>query len=262
MPRTPSLPGLKPGSEPPACPPISAIVIAKNEASRLPRCLEALTWTDEIVVVVDASSIDGTAAVARGFTPKVFERDWAGYVAQKEFAVVQARNDWVLWIDADEVVPAALVHEIQAALVHTDMPGFALPRRHIFIGAWLRYGGAYPDYNVRLFDRRRGRFDGAGVHELVVVDGPVGYLRTPLDHYSTPSLAQRVAKMNAYTDLDVPATVSVWRDLFLEPARRFLLLFVRRRGYRDAIPGYVWAVCSSFELFLQGAKAWEAQRRK
>lgn len=236
--------------------PLSAIVIAKDEETNIERCLASVAWVDEKVVIVDAASTDATARLARRYTPHVYEQPWLGYVGQKQFALEKTSHNWILWVDADEVVTPALIQEISET-----PPGvrraFAVPRRHIFLNRWLRYGGAYPDYKIRLFDKRYTVFGNEAVHESMVVNGELGHLHAPLQHYSTPSLFDRVQKINRYTDLGKGASWS-WREISWNPMRRFVLVYLQRQGFRDGVAGYVWAVCCGFEAFLEGAKSWES----
>ena len=142
--------------------PCSAVVITRNEEQRLATCLASLAWADEIVVV-DAESTDRTVEIARGFTDRVVVRPWPGFAAQKNFAADQARHEWVLSVDADEEVSAELRAEILRVLTDGgEAAGYALPRRNIFWGRWIRHGGLYPDWQIRLFRRGRGRFVRAG----------------------------------------------------------------------------------------------------
>ena len=137
-------------------PRLSVVVITLNEAERLRACLESAAWADELVVV-DAESQDKTVQIAREFTDRVLVRPWAGFAEQKNFAVAQATGDWILSLDADEEVPPELRAEIQALLgAEPAEDGYRVPRRNIFWGRWIRHGGLYPDWQLRLFRRGRG----------------------------------------------------------------------------------------------------------
>jgi tryptophanyl-tRNA synthetase len=157
-------------------PRISVVVVTLNEEERLRLCLESVAWADE-VIVVDAESADKTVQVAREFTDRVFVQAWPGFAAQKNFGLEQATGEWVLSLDADEEVSRELRDEIRAALA-TDAPcaGYRIPRRNIMWGRFMRHGGLYPDWQLRLFRRGRGRFVERAVHESVEVTGEVGRL--------------------------------------------------------------------------------------
>ena len=151
-------------------PTLSVVVITRNEEARIRACLDSVAWADDIVVV-DAESEDKTARIAREVTERVFVRPWPGFAAQKNFAIEQARSDWVLSLDADETVTPELREEIQTLLgAPAALDGYAVRRRNIFWGRWVRHGGLYPDWQLRVFRRGRGRFVERVVHESVRVD--------------------------------------------------------------------------------------------
>ncbi len=168
----------------PPRPRLSAVVITLNEEARLRTCLESVAWTDEIVVV-DAESQDKTVQIAREFTEHVMVRPWPGFAAQKNFALDQASGDWLLSLDADEEISPELRDEILRLLVAgAGADGYAVPRRNVFLGQWIRHGGLYPDWQVRLFRRGHGRFVDRDVHESVEVDGRLERLAGHLVHRS------------------------------------------------------------------------------
>jgi glycosyltransferase involved in cell wall biosynthesis len=143
---------------------ISAVIIAKNEESNLPRCLDSIKWVDEIIVV-DSGSTDSTEAIAQKAGAKVFNIEWKGFGQAKRFGVSQSSCDWVLSLDADEEIPPTLAEEIKSNLASGTMfDGFMIPRRTLFLGRWIKHCGWYPDYVLRLFDKTKGEFDGAVVH--------------------------------------------------------------------------------------------------
>ena len=164
-------------------PPVSAIVITKNEADAIADALASLSWTDEIIVV-DAESTDDTVAIARRFTERVYVRRWNGYVDQKNHAASLAAHDWIFSLDADERVTTDLSGEIRALLQSEPAArGYRMPRVSFYLGRWVRTTDMYPDYQLRLYDRRHARWDGVHVHESVKVGtGTVGYLKGELQH--------------------------------------------------------------------------------
>jgi glycosyltransferase involved in cell wall biosynthesis len=244
---------------------LSVAVIVLNEEERLRPCLESVVWADEIVVV-DAGSSDKTVEIAHAFTDRVLFHAWPGYAAQKNFALDQCRSDWILSLDADERVPPELQAEITALLA--GMPaeaGFRLARRNLFQGAWMRHGGLYPDYQLRLFRRGRARFGPTLVHESAQVDGPTGHLRTALVHETYRSVGDFVARANRYSDLAAAELAAAGRggglgDLTLRPLWRFLSMYLGRAGFLDGRRGFVLAVLYAYYVFLRAAKTRE--RRK
>jgi glycosyltransferase involved in cell wall biosynthesis len=244
---------------------ISAIVITKNEAENLADCLASLQWVDEIVVV-DAESEDGTAALARQFTDKVFVRRWEGYSAAKNFALSQCSGEWVLWIDADERVTPELREEILATLAgNPGADGFEIPRLANFLGKWIRWGGWYPGYVLRLFRRAAGHFNEKQVHEGVQVDGRIGRLHHHLLHYTDRNLRQYFEKLNRYTSLAAEELhrqgkrFHLW-DLLFRPGWFFLRMYVFKAGFLDGMQGFVLACLSASYVFTKYAKLWEMQK--
>lgn len=153
---------------------LSVIVITLNEERHIAACLESVAWADEIIVV-DAESKDETVAIARRFTARVFIEKFRGYSGQKNFALAQARGEWVLWLDADERVTPELAEEIRRTIAAAPAAaGFEMPRKAYFLGRWIRHCGWYPGYVLRLFRRERGRFDDREVHETLLLDGEKG----------------------------------------------------------------------------------------
>ena len=180
---------------------LSVTVIAWNEEERLRACLESVSWADEIVVA-DAESSDKTVQLAREFTDRVWVRPWPGFAIQKNFALDQATGDWILSMDADERVSRELALRVKA-IVAADGPadGYRVPRRNMFWGAWVRHGGLYPDYQLRLFRRGAGRFVEDAVHESVHVTGRIDTLSEALLHHSYRDLEDFVRRSNRYSTL-------------------------------------------------------------
>ena len=247
-------------------PRLSVVVITLNEAERLRACLESAAWADELVVV-DAESQDKTVQIAREFTDRVLVRPWAGFAVQKNFAVAQATGDWILSLDADEEVPPELRAEIQALLgAEPAEDGYRVPRRNIFWGRWIRHGGLYPDWQLRLFRRGRGRFVERTVHESVRVEGRVGRLESPLVHRSYRDVADFLERADRYSTLAAAEWVRSGRragvgDLVVRPAGRFLSMYVVRGGFLDGWPGFLLACLYAYYVFVRSAKVWEGARR-
>jgi glycosyltransferase involved in cell wall biosynthesis len=243
-------------------PRLSVVLVTRNEEERLRACLESVAWADEIVVV-DAESEDKTATIAREFTDHVVVRPWPGYAIQKNLAIDLATGDWALSLDADEVVSAELTADIRR-VVAADGPadGYAVPRRNIFWGRWVRHGGLYPDHQVRLFRRTRGRFNARAVHESVSVDGRVERLAGHLEHRSYRDLSDFLARVDRYATLAADEAVAQRRrarvsDLVLRPFGRFLVMYVMRRGFLDGWRGFLLASLYAYYVLIRTAKIWE-----
>ncbi len=240
--------------------PLSAVLITYNTGEQLAPCLRSLAFADEIVVV-DSGSDDATRDVARQHGARVIEEAWRGFGPQKRFAVSQARHDWVLCIDADEEVSPALAEAIAAACASPEHTAYRMPRSNRFMGRYLRHGEGFPDWSLRLFDRRHAQWSDDVVHEKVVSDGAVGRLpeRAVLMHHSAESLASYLDKQNRYTSLQaealyrVGARATAWH-LLLSPALRFIKFYFVRLGFLDGLPGLVHIAIGCFNSFAKYAK--------
>ena len=224
--------------------PVTAIVITFNEAANLRAALESVSWADEIIVI-DSESTDDTVSIARGFTDKVVVRPWPGYIAQKNFAAEQATHDWILSLDADERISAPLAEEIRGLLTQGPRAGgYRMPRVTFHLGRWIRSTDWYPDYQLRLYDRRRARWAGRRVHESVETDGSVVNLRGEILHYAYRDLSHHFQTMDRYTTLAARQMFEDGRragllDLAVHPPAAFLRNYVLRGGFRDGVPGLI-----------------------
>jgi glycosyltransferase involved in cell wall biosynthesis len=245
---------------------VSVSIIAFNEATRIRPCLESVQWADEIVVV-DSLSRDETVKICLEYTDQVIPQPWLGYGLQKNFALSQVKNEWVFSIDADERVTPELQKEIQTVL--SDSPkvmGYYVPRKSFFLGKWIRFCGWYPDYNLRLFRKDRGRFKDRMVHECVDVDGPVGFLKGPLEHETYRSLDEYFERMHRYSSLGAmemkkeKKSITVL-DLFFRPPATFLKMYFFQQGFREGWRGFLLSCLYSMYTFSKYAKYWEMKRQ-
>jgi glycosyltransferase involved in cell wall biosynthesis len=249
--------------------PLSVCLLARDEEAELERCLAALAWADELVVVVDSRSRDGTEAVARRLAHRVETRLYQGDVEQKRYCTGLAKHDWVLIVDPDEVVPSPLRSSLEAALQSVDgreestLPvAYRLNRVTFHLGRWIHHGDFFPDWKLRLFRRSRARFVGSDPHGRVEVDGAVASLSGELEHYSYRDLADQVDRIQFFSEQAAQALAAAGkparlRDLVLRPPARFLRAYVLKQGFRDGLPGFVIACASAFYVFLKYAKHWE-----
>ena len=247
-------------------PPVTATVITKNEADSIADALKSLSWADEIVLV-DAESTDDTVAIARQFTDRVYVRAWTGYVDQKNHAASLAAHDWIFSLDADERVPDDLRSEILEALASDPKErGFRMARVSFYLGRWMRTTDMYPDYQLRLYDRRHARWEGMHVHESVkVATGPVGYLKHELQHHPYKDLSEHLIRMDRYTTLAARQMVENGRratrlELLFHPPIAFARNYVLKGGFRDGKPGLIISLVNSYYVMLKFAKLWELQR--
>lgn len=241
---------------------LSATLITLDEERNLARALETLDCADEIVVV-DARSTDRTRDIAARYGARVIEHVWPGFAAQKNFAAEQAANDWILSIDADEALSEQLSAEILR--VKKEGPraaGYRMPRRAQYLGRWIRHSGWYPDYKLRLYDRRRGRWTGDYVHESVRVDGPVEILHGDLLHYTCDSLGEHLRTLDRYTtlaaqELRVQGRRAGLARLLLAPPATFVKTYLLQQGFRDGYHGAVISAMAAWYVFLKWAKTRE-----
>ena len=243
--------------------PLSAVIITHNAASSLASCFEALTFCDEILVV-DSGSTDQTVALALAQGARVERQDWLGYGPQKQFAVEQASHDWVLCIDADERVSETLRASILHALQQPDHQAYRFPRCNRFLGRYLRHGEGYPDWSLRLFDRRHARWSSDAVHEKVLTEAEVAALTGDLLHDSAETLEAYLAKQDRYTTLAARHAHAAGQrahagHLLLSPLLRFIKFYLLRLGFLDGVPGLVHILIGCANSFTKYAKMIELQ---
>jgi len=243
---------------------LSAVIITHNAAAQLPECLESLHFADEILIV-DSGSQDATRALAERYGARFLHQDWLGYGGQKQFAVGQATNDWVLCIDADERVTPELADSIRATLQAPALFAYDMPRCNRFMGRWLRHGEGYPDPNLRLFHRRHARWSDDVIHEHVIADGTVGRLRGDLQHESETTLADYLEKQNRYTTLQAEKLHAQGKRagvlrLTLSPLLRFIKFYFLRLGFLDGVPGLVHIAIGCFNSYMKYAKLMQLAR--
>ena len=245
-------------SEPLTTLPLTLVVITRDAGVQLEECLASAAFAAESIVV-DSGSRDDTVEIARRLGARVLSHEWIGFGPQKNFAVQQAAHDWVLCLDADERVSAELEGSLRAEMAVPRHSAYAMARRNRFLGRWLAHGEGYPDWSVRVFDRRRARWSEDAVHEHVLAEGSVGRLRGDLLHASGESLDAYLAKQNRYTTLQAEAMHArgerfSFARLLLSPLFRFLRFYVLRGGFLDGTAGLVHISIGCFNSFCKYAK--------
>jgi glycosyltransferase involved in cell wall biosynthesis len=247
-------------------PRLSAIIITKNEAANIGDCLDSVAFCDERIVV-DAGSTDETPLLATQKGAHVVARDWAGFGAQKNYALSLARGDWVLSIDADERVTPELAREIDLAIATGSADGYQVSRSSTFCGRQMRHSGWFPDRVLRLFRRGKGRFSDDIVHERVICDGIVARLDAPLMHYPVARLEDAIRRMDSYSTLGAQKLVdSGKRVTFFSGIAHglfaFLRVFVLQMGFLDGSRGFLLAVANAEGTYYRYMKAWLAGQRR
>jgi glycosyltransferase involved in cell wall biosynthesis len=247
-------------------PKVTATLITRNEAANIDAALSSVRWADEIVVV-DSESTDDTVALARKYTDRVEIRPWAGYSAQKNYAASVAANDWILSLDADERVTPELGAEIRSLLATEPVRrGYRIPRISHYLGTWIRGTDWYPDYQLRLYDRRAGTWNGRRVHESVALNAEPGRLRHDLQHFPYRDISDHLATIDRYTTLAADEMRADGRlpsiaGVALHPPFAFLRNYLLRGGFRSGSAGLIVSALNSYYVFLKLAKARETVPR-
>ena len=244
--------------------PLSVVLITRNAAAQLPDCLASVAFADE-VVVVDSGSSDGTAELAARYGARVVQKEWLGFGRQKQFAVEQAAHDWVLCLDADERVSPELAASLVRALAAPAAPVYRMARRNRFLGRWLRHGEGYPDWSLRLFDRRQARWSDDAVHEKVLHSASPATLSGDLLHESAEDLGRYLDKQNRYSTLAAEELHRQGRragvaELAFSPLVRFVKFYFLRLGCLDGLPGLAHISIGCMNSFLKYAKLIELQK--
>lgn len=242
--------------------PVSVVVITKNEEKNIKDALESVKDFEEIIIV-DSFSEDKTLEICREYTDKIFQHEWQGFAKQKQLAIDKTTLPWVLVLDADERVTEGLKNEILEK-IKDDKNGYFIPRKNFFLNRWIKHSGWWPDYTLRLFKKDRGKMQQREVHEKIIVDGKIGYLREPLIHYTYYSLDDFIKKMQIYASLSAEEnfkfTLSkkkIILKMTFSPFFTFFKMFILRLGFLDGLRGFILAVLYSFYSFLKYAKVWE-----
>ena len=242
---------------------LTVTVITLNEADHIEFALSSVAWADEIIVI-DSGSTDGTVDIARRHATRVEVLDWPGYGAQKNRAADLASNDWILSLDADEHVPAELADEIRTVLARPEATGYRIPRVTWYLGRWIRSTDWYPDPQLRLYDRRAGRWNLRHVHESVELSHAPGRLRHEIQHYAYRDVSHHLATIDRYTTLAAKQWMADGRRtsalaVVAHPPLAFLRNYVLRAGFRDGAAGLLVSALNSYYVFVKLLKLWELQ---
>jgi len=237
---------------------LSVTIITLNEERRIGKCIKSAAFADEIIVV-DSGSQDRTVEIAEHAGARVIHQDWLGYGRQKQFAVEQAANEWVLCLDADEWLGPELSQSIQSVLEHPEFSAYQFPRRNRFMGRWLRHGEGYPDWSLRLFHRDHAHWSEDEVHEKVVSDGDAEKISGDLMHESEETMQQYLNKQDCYTTLQARRITKGVRienlvRMVTSPIIRFIKFYFIRLGILDGIPGLVHVLIGCRNSFMKYKK--------
>lgn len=246
---------------------LSVVIITKNEEANIGRCLKSVEWADEIVVV-DSGSTDRTADICREFGVVFIETEWKGFGTTKDFAFSKAKNDWILSIDADEVVSDKLKDEIIAVLKDEQRKNAYKIRFEIYyLKRKIRFSGMRREYHLRLFDRKQGGIATSVIHEGIKINGEVGVLNAPIYHHTIPDINKHLNKIKTYTRLSaekkfeagkkVSLAGVVFRSIFT-----FIRIYFFLGGFLDGQPGFVFAANSAVYTYFNYLFLWELNYRE
>lgn len=248
---------------------LSVVLATHNEEANLARCLDSVKVLADEIIIADGESTDKTVPIARKYHARVISTtNKPNFHINKKMAIAAAAGEWILQLDADEVLSPSLYREIKSVISSPSSEnGYWMPRLNFFLGRFLTKGGQYPDYTLRLYKRGFGDLPGKDVHEQAVVTGPVGWLKSDLLHYGTPNFENYLTRFNRYTSLiaadlkksAVPINIfSAFKYLFLKPVWEFSSLYLRHRGYVDGFPGFVFALFSGWRFSIAYIKYWQS----
>lgn len=238
---------------------LSIVLAVFNEENNLKSCLESVKDLAEEIVVVDGGSTDKTVDIAKKYGARIIHKDNPpNFHINKNRAIDAASGDWILQLDADEVVSKELAEEIKKVISKDDETnGYWIPRKNLFLGRFLKKGGQYPDYTLRLYKKGKGRLPAKDVHEQAEVSGKVRYLKNDLLHVKDKTFSDYINRWNRYTDLmskqlkDQKLSITAFSFLdyvFLKPTVWFIKAYLRYRGYVDGFPGFIFALFSSLRF--------------
>lgn len=244
---------------------LSAVVSAYNEEHKIADCLRSLEFADELIVI-DNESTDKTAALARAHGARVIPRKNNLMLnVNKNFGFREAKNDWILNLDADERVTRELREEIENKIKEGAADGYWIPRKNIIFGKWVKGDMWWPDYQLRLFKKGKGRFPEKHVHEYLEVDGKTGKLEAPLKHLNYSSISQFLHKMDKiYTENEASLQYASGKklkgiDAVRYPVQDFFKTYFSQKGYKDGLHGLVLSLLQAFYSLVVFAKVWEKQ---
>ncbi len=246
----------------------SLVVSAFNEEANIGACLDSVSGLADEIIVVDNSSTDKTAAIAKAHGAKVFKRENLPMLnTNKNFGFTKATGPWILCLDADEEVTPELKDELKAILSQDQSlskKGYWISRKNIIFGKWIQHGLWWPDRQLRFFRKESGSYPCRHVHEYIAVEGETGECQHPYVHHNYDSITQYLRKLERYTTTEAAALRETnyqlsWFDAIRFPLSDFLKTFFAQSGYRDGLHGLTLSILQAFYSFIVFAKLWEAQ---
>jgi len=245
---------------------LSATIITLNEEEKLKDCLESIKDLADEIVLVDSGSTDKTLEIAKNFNAKIFHRKFDNFANQKNFAIDKASNEWVLSIDADEIIPASLANEIKNAIISENYDGYFIPRRNFILGSEIKHTRWSPDKHIWLFKKNKSLWVGE-VHEEVKVDGKVGELKNAKMHYQDKTISEFIEGNNFYARLLAKDMYKKGKKFslvrfFYDPVYEFLLRFIYKKGFLDGWRGFVLSLLMAYYQMTVWLKLLSLQTKK
>lgn len=250
---------------------ISVVILAKNDEKGIVECIESVKWSDEIIVI-DDNSTDGTEASAKKLGALIYRRSLDDFSSQRNFGLSKASGEWVLFVDADERISDALAFEISNAIhqwtnkIQNNYSGFYIKRSDFLWGKQLKYGEAGGIKLIRLAKKSKGEWKGR-VHEKWIIQGNLGILKNPINHYPHQTISNFLKELNWYTTIrakelyDSKSKVHWW-SLIVYPIGKFLDNYLFKKGFLDGDRGLIIALIMSLHSFLVRGKLWQLQQKK
>lgn len=247
--------------------PLSVVIITYNEEINIRRCLESVQGVGDEIIVVDSGSVDNTADICRSMGATVIQQDFLGYIEQKNFATAQAKNDWILSLDADEALTPELKATILSTFPDPKADGYTLNRITNYCGTWVKHSGWYPDVKLRLYDRRKGQWTGVNPHDRFRLNlgSKMLHLHGDLQHYSYNTISDHLKQIDRFSTI---GAVSMFNNgirssvlkIIYKPFARFMRHFVFKLGFLDGLTGFTIAVNSAHAVFLKYLRLYYLQK--
>ncbi len=251
---------------------ISFSLIAHNEEHNIKRCLESIKWADEIILV-DCASTDKTVRIAKKYTKKIYhQKNNPNLNINKSFGISKAKHNWIFYIDPDEEVSLDLKNKILKILQNDSLfNAYRMPRKNFYIFNFLKYGGNYPDYQIRLFKKNHAKFLKKHVHEKLIIKGETGTLKTPLLHYPYNTIKEYIKKLNFYTNFQADFwhvnkkkinIIGLLYIFFIKSYIKFIKKYILKFGFLDGMAGLFAAFSNSLTIIISNFKLFELYQKK